>query len=73
MISDPVIARHISDLMLEMFRQVDESVGHVRERCSPDEASAYQRATAPLAGAIVMDVLGPLYVRHPELKPRNWD
>jgi hypothetical protein len=73
MISDPEIARIVSDLMLELFRRVDESVDQIRERCSAEEASAYQRATAPVAGAIVMNVLEPLYVRHPELKPRNWD
>jgi hypothetical protein len=73
MIADPEIARSVSDLMLEIFRQVDESVAYIRARCSADEASAYQKATAPLAGAIVMNVLEPLYLQHPDLKPRNWD
>jgi hypothetical protein len=34
---------------------------------------AYQTATGRIVGAILMDVLEPLYLRHPELKPANWD
>jgi hypothetical protein len=34
---------------------------------------AYQTATGRIVGAILMDVLEPLYIRHPELKPTNWD
>jgi hypothetical protein len=72
MISDPEIAHQISRLMLDLFRQVDESLADVRERCPTDEARAYQSATGKVAGAIVMDVLEPLYLRHPELKPPKW-
>lgn len=72
MISDPQIATQISRLMLDIFRQVDESLALVRERCPPEEVAAYQKATGLVAGPIVMDVLEPLYRRHPELKPGNW-
>jgi len=73
MISNPDIATKISELMLELFRQVDESVAMVKESCSPEEAAAYQTATGRVAGSIVMDVLEPLYEKNPTLKPPNWD
>jgi hypothetical protein len=73
MISDANIARQVSQLMLNMFSQVDESLAMVRERCPADEVQAYQTATGRVVGAILMDVLEPLYLRHPELKPANWD
>jgi len=73
MISDDKTAKQISDLMLEIFRQIDESVAFIRETCPSDEAAAYQKATGSVAGPIVMDVLEPLYARHPEFKPPKWD
>jgi hypothetical protein len=73
MISSANIAKQISDLMLDLFRRVDESVAMVRETCTPEEAAAYQKAAGRVAGPIVMDVLEPLYDKHPALKPHNWD
>lgn len=73
MISNANVAKQISDLMLELFRRVDESVAMVRETCTPEEAAAYQKAAGRVVGPIVMDVLEPLYAKHPVLKPHNWD
>jgi hypothetical protein len=67
------MAKEISELMLDLFRRVDESVVMVKETCSPEEAAAYQKAAGRVAGPIVMDVLEPLYDKHPALKPHNWD
>jgi hypothetical protein len=73
MISDANIAKQISDLMLELFRRIDESVAMVRKHCPAGEAAAYQKAAGRVAGPIVMDVLEPLYEKNPVLKPHNWD
>jgi hypothetical protein len=61
MISEPNIAKQISELMLDIFRRVDESVLMVNESCQPEEAAAYSKAAGRVACAAVMDVLGPLY------------
>ena len=45
----------------------------VREQCSEQEYKAYMKSTAGIAGSIVMDVMEPLYKKHPQLKPDNWD
>jgi hypothetical protein len=59
--------------MLDLFRQVDESVDMVRTSCSAEETAAYTKATARVAGYIVIDVLEPLYEKNPALKHPNWD
>ncbi|MCU1308939.1 MAG: hypothetical protein JWO20_64 [Candidatus Angelobacter sp.] len=73
MISNSDVAKQISELMLDLFRRVDESVDMVKETCPPEEAAAYQKAAGRVAGPIVMDVLEPLYAKNPKLKPPNWD
>lgn len=73
MISDSATAKQISELMLDLFRRVDESVAMVKKACSPEETATYQKAAGRVAGPIVMDVLEPLYKEHPSLKPPNWD
>jgi hypothetical protein len=73
MISDPKIAAQISEVMQSVFRQVDESVALVRQNCSDEETAAYLKATAPIVGGIVMDVMEPLYKKNPSLKLKGWD
>jgi hypothetical protein len=73
MISNREIAQQISELMLDIFRRVDESVTMVKSTCQIEEAAAYSKAVGRIAGAIVMDVLEPLYEENPALKPHNWD
>lgn len=73
MITDAAVARSISELMLDIFYRIDESIANVKRLCPAEEATAYGKAVGNVAGPIVLDVLEPLYHRHPELKPRNWD
>lgn len=73
MISNRNIAKQVSELMLDVFRRLDESIAAVKDTCSPEEAAAYQKAVGRVVGPIVMDVLEPLYERNPTLKPPNWD
>ena len=73
MISNSETASKISELMLEIFNRVNESVAIVKETCTVEEAAAYRKAAGRVAGPIVMEVLGPLYDKHPSLRPQNWD
>ena len=72
MISNGELAKQISDLMLDVFCRLDESVTTVRQTCSPEEADAYSKAVGRIAGPNVM-LMEPIYERHPALKPLNWD
>lgn len=73
MIENPELAKQISDLMTDMFTRLSDSCDSVKKQCSEQEYKAYLKSTSRIAGAIVMDVMEPLYKAHPHLKPRNWD
>ena len=73
MIDNPSVAKQISDLMMGMFTQLSDSCETVKQQCSQQEYAAYVKSTSGIAGAIVMGVMEPLYKRHPNLKPRNWN
>lgn len=71
-IKDPVVAKEISELMMDTFIRFSDSCHQVKERCRPEEYEAYVKAISKLVPGI-MDVMEPLYKEHPELKPPNWD
>lgn len=71
MIERKEVAKEISDLMLEMGRKLDASVALVQERCGAREFDAYRRAVGRIMGEMLLQVMNPLYQRHPELKPEK--
>lgn len=73
MIKDPVIAQEISGLMLEFSERLDKSIATVPEHCSSDEFRIYRRAVGHVLGEMLLQVLNPLYVQHPNLKPPGLD
>ena len=73
MITDVNIAKQISDLMLDVYRQLEESVEMVKKSCPPEEHAAYKRAVGRVVARIVLDVAEPLYEKNATLKPPNWD
>jgi hypothetical protein len=73
MISNEEIAREVRDLMLDLYSRVDQSMYDVRASCGPAEVDAYSKALGHITGAIMVDVLGPLFRQHPQLKPEWWD
>ena len=73
MIENPVVAKQVSDLMMDMFTRLSESCEAVKGQCSTEEYAAYIKGTSKIAGGIVFGVMEPLYARHPALKPSNWD
>lgn len=73
MISNADIAKQISELMLDVFRRLDESVTTVQEGCHPDEVVLFRKSVGKVIYPILFDLLEPLYSQHPSLKPPNWD
>jgi len=73
MIRNADTARQISDLMHEVFRRLDESTQLVKSTCSAEDFADYNKSIGRVLGAVVMDVMEPLYTDNPTLKPRNWD
>lgn len=70
---DSIAAKQISELMMDMLIRLSDSRRQVKERRSPEECEAYVKAIAKLTGDINFGTMEPLYEKHPELKPPNWD
>ena len=73
MIDDPVVAKQISDLMKDMFDRISECSRAVEQQCSPEEHKEFVRSIGNITWGIVFDVMEPLYAKHPDLAPSNWE
>ncbi len=71
MIENKAIARQLSELMLECGTRLDRSIELVKEHCSEQEFKVYRRAVGMIMGDMLLQVMNPIYVRHPGLKPKR--
>lgn len=69
MIKSEKVAGEISALMFELNAKLNASIIMVQENCDEEDFKLYRRAAGRVMGALLMDVLNPLYVDHPSLKP----
>lgn len=69
MIKDPLVAQQVSDLMIEFQGRLNDSIIAVQENCSSEEFKAYRLAAGRVMGEMLLEVMNPLYARHPSLKP----
>ena len=69
MIQEKNVAKEISQLMLEYGAKLDASVALVKEECSVEEFNVYRKAVGKIMGYMLLDVMNPLYEKHPDLKP----
>ena len=69
MIRDPRIAQQVSDLMIEFQGRLNGSIITVQEKCSSEEFKVYRLAVGKIMGEMLLEVMNPLYARHPALKP----
>jgi hypothetical protein len=69
MIEKKEIAAQISALMIEYGAKLDASVAMVRDHCSENELKEYRRVTGKIMGDMLLEIMNPLYQRHPDLKP----
>ncbi len=66
---DRELARRISDLMLQQYGALHESVGWVREACTADELQQYKRAVGTVLTDMLIELMWPIYRLHPDLTP----
>lgn len=71
MIENKEVATKISELMLNIGKELNESVFLVQEQCSESEFFNYRKQVGIIMGNILMDVLNPLYEKHTDLRPRD--
>lgn len=69
MIEDHAIAARISETMLQVFEQLNNSIFPVMENCSTEEFKRYRRAVGAIMAEILLQIMNPLYAKHPDLKP----
>jgi hypothetical protein len=72
-IEDAGVAKKIGDLMQDCSARLNSSVALVRDECDAEELQNYRRAVGKVMGEILLEVLNPLYAKHPQLKPPGWD
>jgi hypothetical protein len=71
MIKNQDVAKQISDLMVELSQRINDSIILVQEKCSEEEFVTYRRAAAQVLGGIYLDIMTPVYLLHPSLKPEG--
>jgi hypothetical protein len=73
MISNAGTAKKVSALLAQCLSDLDESAGLVQAEASDEEFKRYRRAVGAVMGELVVELLRPLYARHPELKPEGYE
>jgi len=72
MITDVVVAKRVSELMLECSGLLNESVRVVMEHESEEELQRYRVAVGTVMAELALQILNPLYEAHSTLKPPRW-
>lgn len=71
MIENKGVAREISNLMLDFGAKLDASLILVQQKCGPEEFKRYKKVIAPIMAEMLLEVMNPLYAKHPDLKPKE--
>ena len=69
MIGKPDVAKYVSELLLSLNGELNESIAKVSRECPPHEAALYKRRVGKIIDAIFEVLLEPIYQSHPALKP----
>jgi hypothetical protein len=69
MIESEAVAKSISDLMVDCSARLNASTAYVRDNCTAEEFKIYRRAVGKVMGEILLEIMNPLYEKHPSLKP----
>jgi hypothetical protein len=68
MISSPEVAERVNALMLEIAAKLNASIADVGSSCPEEEFANYRRVVAKM-GAMLLDIMNPIYAAHSALKP----
>jgi spore germination protein YaaH len=73
MIENESFAKQVSDLMLEYGAKLDASVAAMQSQLPEDEFVKYRRAIGRVMDAMLLDIMNPIYEKHPQIKPAQLD
>ena len=69
MIENLETAKYVSELLLNINGQLNESIVKVKDHSPPNEFTAYRGCVGTLINSIFENILEPIYIKHPALKP----
>ena len=69
MINDHGLAVEVSRILLEVSGRIDETVALVHQQSSEPESQEYCRAAGAVMGAILTEILNPIFKSHPDIAP----
>jgi hypothetical protein len=70
-IENEEIAREVSELMLDYGHRLNESLVRVQDHCTDEEFRLYRAAVGKVLGEMLLEIMNPLYKKHPGLKPEG--
>jgi hypothetical protein len=73
MIENAELAADVSRTLQTTFEALGDSIVSVNAGCDEAEASLYREKIGDIFYIIVFGILEPLYEKHPQLKPPDWD
>ena len=65
----PTTAKAISELMVSMGAQLNESIRLVQSTEDDAEFKRYRDSVSKLMTTMLLEIMNPLYAEHPDLKP----
>ena len=68
---DASLAARINDSFLALDRDLNELMRGVEKQMSTEEFPPFRRAMGEVLGILYLDVMKPLYVKFPEIKPEG--
>jgi hypothetical protein len=71
MVSDPALAKELSDTMLEFAVRLDALIAKAQSTCPQEEFAGARRRIGKVMGEMLLAVMVPLYKAHPHLKPSD--
>ena len=69
MFENKEVAAEISKLMLDIGARLDQSLELVQAKEGAEAFERYRAVVATIMGEMLLEVMNPLYGKHPELKP----
>lgn len=71
MISDRNLASEVSAVMLEYGARLNGLVAQALTTCPDPEFQKFRRAVGVVMGDMLLEIMNPLYARHPDIKPEQ--
>ena len=75
MITSAKLAIDVSAAGEHFVEALSKCLTEAQSSCSPEEYEQFKKAVASVVGTLEVDMLWPLYKKHPELEPeglRDW-